>query len=81
MDIPTLVFTAAQQQRMLRRQKDMVGTRTLSAPQVPDSKHHAQSLLGGAQSARVDRKAFLKKLAMSKQFNQCPLPDVQRTDS
>ena len=81
MDTPTLVFTAAQQQRMLRRHKDMTGKRVLSAPPFPNSKHHAKSLIGGAQSVRADRKAFLKKLSMSKEFNHCPLPDVKRTNS
>jgi len=73
MDTPTLVFPDAMKQRLLRRQKDMTGARVLSAPQFPDSKQHAQSLLGGAQKARGDRKAFLKSLSMSKEFNNCPL--------
>jgi hypothetical protein len=70
---PTLVFTAAQKQRLQRRQKDMSGDRVLSAPQFPDTKQHAQSLLGGAQRARGDRRAVLKSLSMTKEFNNCPL--------
>ena len=74
MDTPTLVFPPALKQRLLRRHKDMTGDRVLSAPQFPDSKHHAQSLLGGAQKGRADRKAFLRQLGMSKEFNNCPIP-------
>jgi hypothetical protein len=76
---PVLVFPDALKQDLLRRQKEMNATHTLSSDTFASSKQHAKSLLGGARSS-ISRAAFLRKHGLTKQFNNAPVMRAGKRD-